>query len=113
MGDTSNLTGKDFEFLITHPDDFEISSDLFDKLMTPDTIEWTKVIKNNWTYYKVGQDEFSYSWEPPGIQMTFNEEIEYDKAKKIADQVVTKLKKQSGLNIGLEFIGYDNIIKFD
>jgi hypothetical protein len=38
-------------------------------------------------YYQVDKDEFSYSWEMPGIQMTFNPEITYLKAKQIADEV--------------------------
>ena len=41
--------------------------------------------------YKVGQDEFSYSVEEPGIQMTFNKEINFDKAKKIGDEVISNI----------------------
>ena len=40
--------------------------------MTPNSIPWTKVIKNDRVYYKVDKDEFSYSSEIPGIQMMFN-----------------------------------------
>jgi len=93
--DLYNLTGKDFEFLIT-PSDIEIKTEDFDRIMTPDSIEWNKVIKDDWAYYQVGPDEFSYSWEPPGIQMTFNDEINFEKAKLIADEVVAKLSKYTG-----------------
>ena len=51
-----------------------------------------KINKNDWTYYQVGQDEYSYSWEMPGIQMTFNESIPFQKAKKIADEIVEKIR---------------------
>jgi hypothetical protein len=88
--DRTAWTGKDFEFLITG--DIEIPKDTYDSIMTPNSIEWIKIDKNNWTYYQVGQDEYNYSWEMPGIQMTFNESISYQKAKKIADEVVENIK---------------------
>jgi hypothetical protein len=88
--DKSQWTGKDFEFLITG--DINISPDNYDKIMTPTSFEWTKTNKNDWTYYQVGQDEFSYSWEMPGIQMTFNESIPYQKAKKIADEIIENIR---------------------
>ncbi|MDF7819304.1 hypothetical protein P1X15_16930 [Runella sp. MFBS21] len=81
-------TGQDFEFLIVG--EINVFSD-FDQLMTPNSLEWTKTHKNGWDYYQVGQDEFSYSFEEPGIQMTFNEEISFDKAKKIGDEVILNI----------------------
>ena len=68
--EASKLTGKDFEFLIM-PGDIETKAENFDDLMTPDSIKWTKSIRNDRAYYQVGADEFYYSWEPPGIQMVF------------------------------------------
>ena len=88
--DKSQWTGKDFEFLITG--NIVISENDFDKIMTPRSFDWTKIAKNEWTYYQVGQDEFSYSWEIPGIQMTFNESISYQKARRIADEVVENIR---------------------
>jgi hypothetical protein len=78
-------TGKDFEFLIT-PGDIEIKSEDFDNLMTPDSMPWTKVVKNERTYYQVGVDAFSYSRETPGIQMSFNAEMTFEKARQIAEE---------------------------
>lgn len=98
------LTGKDFEFLITHPDEFEILDKDFEGLMTPDDMPWSKILKNNWTYYTVGADEYYFSMEPPGIQMVFNHEMPYNKAKNIGDQIVEKLKRYSGLEIELILI---------
>jgi hypothetical protein len=111
MVDTSKLTGSDFEFLIT-PSDIKITKDDFDNIMTPDSLQWTKGIKDDWPYYQVDTDEFSYSWEEPGIQMTFNKEISYNKAKLIADEVVAKLSKFTGQEIELIFIPKDKIINF-
>lgn len=88
--DKSQWTGKDFEFLITG--DIEISSKDYDKIMTPNSFGWAKVIRDDWTYYQVGEDEFTYSWEIPGIQMTFNDFITYQKAKQIADEVIENIK---------------------
>jgi len=110
--DNSNLTGKDFEFLIT-PNDIEIKNEDFDSLMTPDSIAWEKVFKKNWYYYKVGADEFTYSMEPPGIQMTFNPEISYAKAFQIANEVAKKLTIYSGKEVVINFISNDTIYSFD
>jgi hypothetical protein len=110
--ETSKTTGKDFEFLLT-PSDIEIPANDFDNLMTPDSMTWTKITKNDWTYYQVDKDEFSYSWEMPGIQMTFNPEITYMKAKLIADEVASKLTKYLGEKVEVHFIPKDKIIRFD
>lgn len=109
--DIKNLTGNDFEFLIT-PGDVEIRKEDFDAIMTPDSLHWTRVIKDDWSYFQVDSDEFSYSLEEPGIQMVFNKEISYDKAKAIADEVVSKLSKYTGQKIELVFISKNQIISF-
>ncbi|WP_153795813.1 hypothetical protein [Foetidibacter luteolus] len=111
FGDTSKLKGRDFEFLIS-PADIEIKNEDFDRIMTPDSFPWTKTIKKNWLYYKVGMDEFSYSWEAPGIQMIFNEEIKFEKAKLIADEVSLKLSNYSGQKVQLIIIPKDKLISF-
>ena len=74
-------------------------------------MDWEKIIKNKWPYYKVGDDEFSYSWEIPGIQMTFNNEISYQKAKKIADEVIGNLIA-SGQKVKLITIDKTKVYKF-
>jgi hypothetical protein len=88
--DSSELTGKDFEFLIVG--DIDVSSN-YDNVMTPNTFEWIKTVKNGWPYYQISQDEFSYSVEDSGIQMTFNKEIQYSKAKQIADEIIENILK--------------------
>jgi hypothetical protein len=101
-------TGKDFEFLIT-PGDIEIKLDDFDNLMTPDSIPWSKVFKNERTYYQVGKDEFSYSREMPGIQMTFKAKITFEKARQIVEEVADKLIKYTGQEIEVLFVPTDAI----
>ena len=88
--DRKNWTGENFEFLITG--DVEVPSSNYDDIMTPNSFAWEKTTKNDWTYYKVGQDEFSFSWEMPGIQFTFNKEVKFEKAKKIADEIIDNLR---------------------
>ena len=102
-------TGKDFEFLIT-PGDIEIKSEDFDNLMTPDSIPWTKVFKNECAYYQVGVDEFSYSRDTPGIQMSFNAEITFEKARQIVEEVADKLIKYTGQEIEVLFVPTDAIL---
>lgn len=112
LADLTTLTGKGFEFLIT-PGDLDIPAADFDGLMTPDSFRWTKMIKDNWPYYQIDDDEFTYSWEPPGIQMTFSANIPYTKAKVIADEVVRKLAAYTGQSIELVIISGDVPILFD
>jgi len=87
--DRMNWTGENFEFLITGVD--EIPNEDYDKIMTPNSFKWEKIIKDDWPFYVVGEDEFSFSWEIPGIQFTFNKEVKYEKAKKIADEIIENL----------------------
>jgi len=87
--DRTNWTGENFEFLITG--DIEIPEKNYDQIMTPNSFEWEKVIKDEWPFYTVGEDEFSFSWEISGIQFTFNKEVKYQKAKKIADEIIENL----------------------
>ncbi|MBK9256913.1 MAG: hypothetical protein IPM42_15635 [Saprospiraceae bacterium] len=101
--------GEDFEFLIVG--DIEIFSD-FDNIMTPNSFEWIKTIKNDWDYYIVGQDEFSYSVEEPGIQMTFNKEISFEKAKQIADEVIANIIA-TGQKAELTILDKKNLYRFD
>lgn len=103
---STHMTGKDFEFLIT-PGDLEIKQEDFDTLMTPDSLPWTKATQNDKTYYKVGKDEFSYSRETSGIQMTFNAAITFEKARKIVEEVTDKLTKHTGKEIEVIFVSID------
>jgi hypothetical protein len=107
--DRSELTGKDFEFLIVG--DVNVSSN-YDHIMTPNTFEWVKTIKNDWPFYQVGQDEFSYSVEEPGIQMTFNTEIQYEKAKQIADEIIENILK-TGQKAELVILDKSKVHRFD
>ncbi len=107
--DRTNWTGEDFEFLIVG--DIDVFSD-FDNIMTPNSFEWTKTTKNDWDYYQVGQDEFSYSVEEPGIQMTFNKEIPFDKAKKIGDEVIANINA-TGQKAELIILDNKKVYRFD
>lgn len=107
--DRNHLKGKDFEFLIRG--DIDIPNEDFDLIMTPNSFKWSKVTKNDWVYYQVDGDEFSYSIEPPGIQMVFNKEISYLKAKKIVDEIVEKIK-ETGQQPELVIIDLTTVYKF-
>lgn len=107
--DMSSWTGEDFEFLIVG--DIDVFSD-FDNIMTPNSLECTKIHKNNWDFYQVGQDEFSYSVEEPGIQMTFNKEIKFDKAKKIGDEVIANIIA-TGQEAELLILDNKKVYRFD
>ncbi|GAA4916156.1 hypothetical protein [Mucilaginibacter defluvii] len=107
--DKSYWTGKDFEFLITG--DIELTADIYDDIMTPNTFICTKTMCDGWPYYLVESDYFTYSWEPPGIQMTFNPDITYSKAKLIADEVITNILN-SGQQVELIELPSNSIYRF-
>jgi len=108
QADTSTATGKDFEILIQG--DIDVYAD-WDNVMTPKSMKWEKLEKNNWTYYMVGDDEYCYSIESPGIQMTFNQEVSYSKAKQIADEIIENIK-ETGQEANLVVLNTSNIYKF-
>ncbi|MES2213029.1 MAG: hypothetical protein V4490_07850 [Pseudomonadota bacterium] len=105
----SGWKGRDFEFLIVG--DIQISNEEFDEIMTPNSMHWSKFEKNGWPHYKVDEDDFNYSWEMPGIQMTFNDEISFDKARMIADEVVANIKA-TGQNAELQIIDSTKVNQF-
>ena len=86
--------------------------DIWDKVMTPNSFATNQVEKNNWIYYQVGEDEFCYSIEPPGIQMTFNDEITFKKAKAIGDEIIENILAE-GQDAQLIILNKSNIYKFE
>jgi len=107
--DRSRLSGRDFEFLITG--DINIKSENFDDIMTPNSFAWIKIERDNWVYYQIGDDDFYYSIEPPGIQMVFNKEISFTKAKVVVDEIIYNLKA-NGQEAELVIIDTNKIYKF-
>ncbi|WP_425077858.1 hypothetical protein [Psychroserpens sp. S379A] len=108
--DRTNWTGENFEFLIIGVD--EIPNEEYDRIMTPKTFDCKKVIKDEWPFYIVGEDEFSFSWEIPGIQFTFNKEVKYEKAKKIADEIIENLNS-IGQNAELLILESNKVYRFE
>ncbi len=98
--DSAGPVPEQIEFLITGDIDALVQHPQFDEIMTPNTMSWTKIEKDQWIYYQVGNDEFYYSVEPPGLQMMFNDTITYQKAKQIADEVIHNIVK-CGLSVEL------------
>ena len=99
-----------FEFLITG--EINIPAEDYDQIMTPNTFTCNKVNKDDWTYYQVGEDQFSYSVEEPGIQMTFNREMSFNKAKKIADEIIGNIKA-TGQEAQLIVLDTTKVYRFD
>jgi hypothetical protein len=63
------------EFLIAG--DINVEPNEWDRIMTPKSFEWSKTERKDWTYYEVGDNEFGYSIEPPGIHMVFMRVVSY------------------------------------
>lgn len=108
--DRSAWNGSQFEFLIVG--DIDIPTAEFDEIMTPNTFNWEKLIKEDWHFYHIDGDEYSYSFEMPGIQMTFNKEVSFPKAKKIADEVIENIIK-TGQEADLVIVDKDTPIGFE
>ena len=101
---------RNVEFLIVG--DVDLSVEEYDDVMTPNSVPWTKVMKGNWPYYNVGNDEYSYSFEEPGIQICFNKEIAYSKAKLIADEILANINA-TGHEAELILLSVDKPIAFN
>ncbi|WP_290796517.1 hypothetical protein [Flavihumibacter sp. UBA7668] len=99
-----------FEFLICG--EIELSPEQFTRLMMPVSFQVKQVERNELVYFQADGDEFSYSCEPPGIQMTFNDECTYQKARKIADEVVHNLTI-AGFSAELIVLDNSKIYKFE
>jgi hypothetical protein len=108
--DRSDWKGKDFEFMITG--DINIPIDKFEDIMLPKSLELKEIKRDNWTYYQFGENEFTYSYEMVGIQMTFNDNIDYRKAKEIVDEVLEQIKC-FGQKPELLILRSDTLYKFD
>jgi len=108
--DRSDWKGKDFEFMITG--DINIPIDKFEDIMLPKSLELKEIQRDNWTYYQFGENEFTYSYEMVGIQMTFNDNIDYRKAKEIVDEVLEQIKC-FGQKPELLILRSDTLYKFD
>ena len=87
--DKFEWTGSDFYLLITGATQIEKGS--YDTLMTPKTFEWSRISQIKWPIYRVGEDEYSFSFEKNGIEITFCESVRFNKAKQIGDEIVEKL----------------------
>ena len=88
--DKSKWTGNDFDLLITG--NIQLPEDEYDKIMTPNSFPWNKVTLAKWAMYNVEQDSFCFSKDIHGIQMSFNETISYQKARRIADEIIENIK---------------------
>lgn len=103
------LPGK-FEFLILG--DIELTDAQFYSLMVPRSFAVEKIEKDMGIYFETGGDQFGYSWEPPGIQMVFNKEAPFQKAKQIAEEVVQNLN-EAGFRAELMVVDHSKILRFD
>ena len=75
--------------------------------MTPRNFAWSKPPLIKWPFYIVGKDEYSFFFEKRGIEMSFNETIEFNKAKQIADEIVEKICA-TGQKADLHVVGKPN-----
>jgi hypothetical protein len=89
-----------FEFLFRH-DEIYITADLFDKLLSPESIDWDKIEHEGSYLFTTRHGAISYSFEMAGIQMTFTKGFDIDVARKIAHEVLIKVERY---NKGVQLI---------
>ena len=98
------LTEKGTAFLVLYPDSLEINNDVLDKLALHDNKSSVYVSKDDWLHYQPDGDDQTYSWKVPGIKLIFGPDVNFDKAKELADEFVVRLKEQSGHDIQLVYV---------
>ena len=87
--DKSGWRGDDFRLLITGAGQIEKID--YDNLMTPKTVEWTRMGRIRWPIYKIEKGHYSFSCETHGIEIVFTNSISFQDAKKIGDEILEKL----------------------
>jgi hypothetical protein len=100
----SNLTEKDIGFFILSPADSEISDDLLQNLNAAGKDESIHLFKCDWLIYEPSGEEEGICWQIPGIKLYFKNEADFDKAKKMADQILAELKDKTQLKLDLVII---------
>ena len=100
--DVEKWHGRDFECIIRRKfnadfgDDFDITEKDFNEIFSPESLEYRlETKKDGYTYFIVGDDEYTFDFEPVGVLIFFNDEIKFPKAKLIVDEIVEKLFKKT------------------
>jgi hypothetical protein len=99
--DKSKWTGGDFRLLITGVEQLEKID--YDNLMTPKTVEWTRMTQIRFPIYKIEKGTYSFSFEKDGIEIEFSNTIRFPDAKKIGDEIAEKLCS-SGQSVNLHVL---------
>lgn len=93
--------GEDFRCFIRRKgdvefgDDFDILSKDFENALIIKSKDCKKEQREGWVFYKVGNDEYTFDFEPVGIMIYFNDNITYPKAKEILDEICLNIMEAS------------------
>jgi hypothetical protein len=100
----SNLTEKDIGFFILSPADSQLPDDLLQNLNATGEDDSIHIFKSDWLVYEPSGEEEGICWQIPGIKLYFKDEPDFDKAKRIADQILTELNDKTQLSLQLVYI---------
>ncbi len=101
--DTSEWTGKDFEFLLVG--NIQIPAGEYDNLMTPNSFDWTKVTMKNSTIYTVNEESYNFSQDTDGLHMSFTPGFTFTIARQIVNEIIKNLN-QAGQTAELAVLGF-------
>jgi hypothetical protein len=62
--------------------------------LAPANMAWQYEVRDKMPWYVVGADGYTYSWEPPGIQLLFDEGVAADRAVAIAEAIVAGMQER-------------------
>jgi hypothetical protein len=96
MPNDTPSTMKHYAYIILYPQGVEISDERLQKFITPDRKDWLQVWTHDWLYYTRDGEEDMYAWQLPGIKLVFNDEVLFDIALDIANEVVAALTDEYG-----------------
>ncbi len=87
---------KHYAYIILYPAGAEISSERLEKFIPPERKDWLQIWAHDWLYYTRDGEEDMYAWKLPGIKLVFSDEVLFDTALDIANEVVAALIAEYG-----------------
>ncbi len=92
-------TMKHYAYIILYPQGLEISDEVLEQFITGERKHWLKIWTHDWLYYTRDGEEDMYAWQLPGIKLVFDDEVLFDTATDIANEIVATLTGQYGAGI--------------
>ncbi len=87
----------------------DVPNDAGPEWLAPVGMVWRYDLRNRMPWYVVGADGYTYSWEPAGIQLLFDEGVAAARAVEIAQAIVAGVQERGYGGVLLVVDGGDGL----